>query len=110
MVNTNITIRVITARKRSLRRLCFYRCLSVHTGACVVALGGCMFFLGGHVWFFLGGHAWFSRGGMHGCSCGGGMCGFSGGACVVFSINRETLRGGNMIHQVLGPIYIKHQC
>ena len=30
---------VITARKRSLRRLCFYRCLSVHTGE------GC--FLGG---------------------------------------------------------------
>ena len=29
---------------------------------------------------------------------------------VVLSINRETLRGGNMIHQVLGPIYIKHQC
>ena len=38
---------IITARKRSLRRLCFYRCLSVH---------------GGHVW----------QGGMHG---GGGMCG-----------------------------------
>ena len=26
---------IFTARKRSLRRLCFYRCLSVHRGACV---------------------------------------------------------------------------
>ena len=32
---------LITARKWSLRRLCFYRCLSVHGGACMV---------GGHVW------------------------------------------------------------
>ena len=26
---------IITARKRSLRRLCFYRCLSVHGGGCL---------------------------------------------------------------------------
>ena len=30
----------ITARKRSLRRLCFYRCLSVHRGG--VSVGACM--------------------------------------------------------------------
>ena len=68
---------VITARKRSLRRLCFYRCLSVHRGgACVVAPGG---------------------GGVRGCSRGacmvvpgacmvalGGVCVvLFGGACVV---------------------------
>ena len=49
----------ITARKQSLRRLCFYSCLSVilftGEGVCVVA----------------GGRAWL-QGGMHGC----------GGACV----------------------------
>ena len=72
---------IFTARKRSLRRLCFYRCLSVHRGACMVALGsgGCVVALGGHVWLLLGGghvwqrvacmvkgeHAW-QRGGMHG--------------------------------------------
>ena len=79
-----MNLQFITARKRILRRLCFYRCLSVHTGgACVVLLGGVWFYLGGcawfysgvrgfisggHVWFFQGGHAWFFR-----------------GACMVFS-------------------------
>ena len=37
---------VVTARKRSLRRLSFYRCLSVHEGACVAGdvhgTGACM--------------------------------------------------------------------
>ena len=37
---------LFTARKRSLRRLCFNRCLSVHGGACVVG-GVCA---GGHAW------------------------------------------------------------
>ena len=88
---------VITARKRSLRRLCFYRCLSVHRGACVVAR------MGGHVWLLpggmcgcsQGGHAWLpprgacmvarggawllTGGGMHGCSWGGCMVGCSQG-------------------------------
>ena len=73
---------IFTARKRSLRRLCFYRCLSVHNdGACMVLFGGvhgfiqggvvlfrgvCVILFGGHAWFysgvcmvFLGGHAWF---------------------------------------------------
>ena len=83
-VNENI----FTARKRSLRRLCFYRCLSVHTGggmhgfiwgrgmcgfiweAYVVLFrggmhsfiwGACMVLFGGHAWFYLG-HAWFYLG------------------------------------------------
>ena len=63
---------IITARKRSLRRLCFYRCLSVHMGgACVVLFrGACVvLFGGGHVWFYWG---------------GGGVCGFIWGAHVVF--------------------------
>ena len=88
----------ITARKRSLRRLCFYTCLSFCPlgGACVV---------GGHVWQGVclaggvcgGGHAWQGRhawqgacmaeghawqgacmaGGMHGrgaCMVGGHAC------------------------------------
>ena len=85
--------KVITARKRSLRRLCFYRCLSVHTGGrhawfysggvCVVLFGGCVWiYSGGHAWFYSGGHAWFYSGGMHGFIRGACMVLF-GGACVV---------------------------
>ena len=68
---------MFTARKQSFRRLCFYRCLSVHRGACAVGgvdgrgrawqrvhegsvVGGCM--AGGCVW----------QGDMHS----------KGGACV----------------------------
>ena len=62
----------ITARKRSLRRLCFYRCLSVHKGGVHGCLGGgmhgcswgvCMVFAGGVCMVFPGGHAWFFPGG-----------------------------------------------
>ena len=62
---------VNTARKRSLRRLCFYRCLSVHRGG-VDGRGVCV------------------AGGMHGgeggygvgmCGRGGGMYGRGGGMC-----------------------------
>ena len=88
----------ITARKRSLRRLCFYRCLSVHRGegACVVAGGGmrgcrgaCMV-ARGYAWLWgvcmvAGGHAW-----LLGAVCGywghvwllGSMCG-CWGVCMV---------------------------
>ena len=57
--------------------------------ACMVALGACMVSLGGVCGFSGGGVHGCSRGGMHGCSRGhvwllwGGMCGCSGGACVV---------------------------
>ena len=51
---------VITARKQSLRRLCFYMCLSV------------ILFMGGGVCMVAGGHVWLLAG-MHGCQ----------GACVV---------------------------
>ena len=56
--------RIFTARKQSLRRLCFHRCVSVHKGgvrgggkACMVGSGGVC-----------------GRGGVH----GGGMCGRGG--------------------------------
>ena len=55
--------KVITACKRSLRRLCFYTCLSVHKGVCVA---------GGHAWWGCavgGGHLWqgaYMTGGVHG--------------------------------------------
>ena len=73
----------ITARKRSFRRLCFYRCLSVHTGgACVVALGGGMRGCSGGVWFFRGA-CMVARGACVVFSWG--MCGCSpGGQCVWF--------------------------
>ena len=103
---------LITARKRSLRRLCFYRCLSVHTGgACVVLFRGVHGFIwgvrgfiwgacvvlfwgvcvvlfrgGGHVWFYLGG-AWFYLGG-HAWFYLGGMHGFIwGGVHDFFSFS-----------------------
>ena len=111
---------VITARKRSLRRLCFYRCLSVHTGgghawfysggACVVLFGGhAWFYLGGHAWFYLEGHAWFYSGvGMRGFILGvcvvlfrgcvwfylGGMHGFIRGACMVLFRGVHGCSGG----------------
>ena len=45
---------IVTARKQSLRRLCFHRCLSVHGGD-MRGRGVCM--MGEHVW---------RGGGMHG--------------------------------------------
>ena len=48
---------IITVRKRSLRRLCFYTCLSV-----ILSTGGGGMHGRGHVWW--GGHAW--QGGVHG--------------------------------------------
>ena len=68
---TNIVI--ITARKRSLRRLCFYRCVSIHRGGVCVWLGGvhgcwgvCVV-AGGGACMVAGGHAWLlARGGMYG--------------------------------------------
>ena len=90
---------IFTTRKHSLRRLCFYRCVSVHRecvwfflgGACMVFWGYAWFFGEGHVWFFWGcgfwGHAWF----FWGCAWSfGGMHGFLGGhvwfwgACMFF--------------------------
>ena len=50
--------------KRSLRRLCFYKCLSVHRG--------------GRAWLLPGGHAWLLQ---WGCVVAPGE-----GACVVFSM------------------------
>ena len=110
---------IITARKRSLRRLCFYRCLSTPggRGACVVLFREGMrgfirevhgFIRGEHAWFYSGGHVWFYSRGMHGFIGGcawfylGGMCGFIrgacmvlfGGACVVFSVFSDTMRYG----------------
>ena len=74
---TNIVI--ITARKRSLRRLCFYRRVSVHRGGvCVV---------GGHAWL-LGGVCGCWGGGMHGCW----------GACMVASQRGHVwLRGARLV-------------
>ena len=82
------TFPVITARKRSLRRLCFYRGLSVHRGghawllwggmhvcslrACMVAprgarawllQGACMVAPGGCAWLLPGGYVWLLPGG-----------------------------------------------
>ena len=69
----------VTARKRSLRRLCFYRCLSFcPQGGCVWLLGGACMVARGHVWLLPGGVHGCSWGGMHGCS--------GGGVCVVFSM------------------------
>ena len=70
---------VITARKQSLRRLCFYRCLSVHGGGWRAWL----LKVGGHAWFYLGGMRGFIQGGMRGFIWGG-MHGFIRGGCAWF--------------------------
>ena len=61
---------LITAHKQSLRRICFYRCLSIHRGVCM-SEGGV------HGW----GHVW------QGDMCGGGVVGEGDmrgrGLCVV---------------------------
>ena len=87
----------ITARKRNLRRLCFYRCLSFCPwgGVCGCSGGGMCGCPGGLAWLLQGGHVWLLRGGMRGCSGGhawllggcmvapGGMRGCSGGCMVL---------------------------
>ena len=76
----------------NLRRLCFYRCLSVHGGACVVARGGGVHGCSGGACVVAprgGGMRGCSRGGVCGCSGGlhgcswGGVHGCSRGACMV---------------------------
>ena len=95
--------RFITARKRSLRRLCFYRCLSfiLFTGGGMRGRGGMhgrvaggrvwqggrawrggvrgFIQLGGHAWFYSGGHAWFYSGGHAWFYPGGHAWFYSGG-------------------------------
>ena len=86
----------ITARKRSLRRLCFYRCLSVHNrgGACVVALGGRAWFCPGEACMVLsGGVCGFVRGACV-VALGGGCVVFVRGACMVLSGGHAWLLGG----------------
>ena len=114
---------IITARKRNLRRLCFYRCLSVHGGHAwqrghewqrrgVCMAGGCAWQggmhggghvgQGGHVWCgacMTGGCVW--QGGMHGrgvCVVGG-MCGR--GACMAGGMHGDggvCVAGGCACH------------
>ena len=77
--------RYITARKQSLQRLCFYRCLSVHKGRGVACMAGGM--RGGSV--HGGGGGMCVVGGMHGkgaCMAGGVR---GRGACVA-----DTMRYG----------------
>ena len=77
---------IFTARKRSLRRLCFYRCLSfiLFTGGACVAGGACvvLFGRGGVRGFIRGGMRGFIGGGMRGF-IRGGVRGFIRGACMV---------------------------
>ena len=78
---------IFTARKRSLRRLCFYTCLSF------CPQGGHAWLLGGHAWLLGGacmvasegacmvalGVCMVAPGGMHGCSWGACMVALGGG-------------------------------
>ena len=101
-----IPANIFTARKRSLRRLCFYRCLSVHNwggGACVVFLGGVHgFFQGACIVFARGVCMVFFQGwgvgvvflgGVRGFFWGvRGMHGFSGGVRVFFRGDVRRIR------------------
>ena len=79
-----LQILIFTARKRSLRRLCFYRCLSfiLFTGGACVAGGVCAWqggvCMAGGACMAGGGHAW--QGGGRAWQ---GGCAWQGGACVV---------------------------
>ena len=88
----------ITARKRSLRRLCFYRCLSVHRG------GGVWFYSGGHVWFYLGGMHGFIRWG-HAWFYSGGVCGFIWGMCMVLFRGHAWFYSGGHAWFYLGGMH-----
>ena len=81
---------LFTARKRSLRRLCFYTCLSVilftgggvvcmARGVCLCVRRACM--AEGHVW--AGGHAWWgvcvAEGYAWWGACMAGLCSWHGG-------------------------------
>ena len=74
---------IFTARKRSLRRLCFYRCLSVHTG-------------GGHAWLLWGGGGMVAPGGE------GGVVALGGHAWLLWGGEGhvwDTTRYGDMINE-----------
>ena len=87
----------ITARKRSLRRLCFYSVLSVHGWGHAWLLWG-----GGMCGWSQGGHAWLVGGGMCGWSRGGCVVG-PGGACMVAPEGGghawDTMRYGDTINE-----------
>ena len=76
-VTDNLSL-IFTARKRSLQRLCFYRCLSVHReGVCVARgcawQGACV--TGGPAWWEACMAEGMHGGGMHGSGvCIAGWC------------------------------------
>ena len=90
---------LITARKRSLRRLCFYRCLSFcpQGGHAGLLQGGW-----GHAWLLLGGCVVALGGGMHGCSGGGHAWLLPGGACMVAPGGHVWLLWGGCVWLLLG--------
>ena len=82
---------VITTCKRSLRRLSFYRCVSVHREACIggVSVAGGMRGRGAYMVGVVHG-----RGGMHGRGWHvwqGGVCGR--GACMAGEVHDGGLHG-----------------
>ena len=98
-------IHIVTARKRSLRRLCFYMCVSVHKGGMRGRRGGACV-VGGHAWggmcsrgACMGWHVWQGAcmvGGMRGRGHSGGHAwggwGVRGrGACVPWQISWDTV-------------------
>ena len=77
-VYINLFLKLVTARKRSLRRLCIYTCLSV-----ILFTGGRHAWLQGGGACMVGGCAWLQEGGVRGCRRGacvavGGMRGGGG--------------------------------
>ena len=81
---------VFTARKRSLRRLCFYTCLLTGGGMCGSQGGACM---------VAGGACMVAGGGI--CGCQGGICGCQG-ACMV--------AGGGMCVVTRGHAWLPGAC
>ena len=86
-------IAIFTARKQSLRRLCFYTCLSV------------ILFMGGRVWWW-GECAWQGEGGMHDGGYAWWECAWQG-ACMPHT---PTLR--DTVGQCAGGTHptVMHSC
>ena len=91
---------VVTARKRSLQRLCFYRCLSFILftgGACVVLFRGrAWFYLGGACVVYFGGACMVLFGGVRGFIWGGAWF-YSGGAWFYLGGCMVLFRGACMV-------------
>ena len=100
---------MITARKRSLRKVMFLQVSVIHS----VHRGGVRGFIGGHAWFYSGGMHGFISGGacmvLFRGACvvlfGGHAWFYSGGACVVLFGGHAWFYSGGMRGFIWGGVH-----